>query len=58
MKILSGLLLLALSFHSIAADKVVYGDDNRLDIYESPNPVYKMLANSTAAMIASSFMRT
>ncbi|MBC7429063.1 MAG: trypsin-like peptidase domain-containing protein [Bacteriovorax sp.] len=52
MKIITGLMLLALSFHLIAADKVVYGDDDRKDIYDSPNPIYKILAVSTAAMIS------
>jgi V8-like Glu-specific endopeptidase len=33
-------------------EKVIYGEDNRLDIFESQNVLYKNLANSTAAMIA------
>jgi len=32
-------------------NKVVYGTDNRLDIYDSPNPIYQELARSTAALI-------
>ncbi|MBC7713128.1 MAG: trypsin-like peptidase domain-containing protein [Rhizobacter sp.] len=57
MKILTGCLLLALSissFSSFATEKVVYGDDDRRDIYDSPNPLYKALAGSTAAMISNS----
>ncbi|MGZ3789973.1 MAG: trypsin-like serine peptidase [Bacteriovorax sp.] len=47
---------LILSFSSWArdVDKVIYGDDNRLDVYESKNVLYKKLATSTAAMIPSS----
>ena len=32
-------------------EKVIYGEDNRLDIYQSPSSLYKTLAASTAAMI-------
>lgn len=32
---------------------VVYGDDNRVDVYQSKNSIYKKLAASTAAMIPS-----
>jgi V8-like Glu-specific endopeptidase len=52
MKFLISFLLLVLSYQSYAVDKVIYGVDNRLDIYESPSPLYKTLATSTAAMIA------
>lgn len=42
--------------HAFARDieKVVYGDDNRMDVYQSPNALYKTLAASTAAMISNS----
>lgn len=53
MKILCGLLFLGLSFNTFAVDKVVYGDDDRKDIFESTNTLYKTLARSTAAMISS-----
>lgn len=35
-------------------EKVIYGSDNRLDVYESPNNLFKNLAVSTAAMIPDS----
>lgn len=35
-------------------EKVIYGEDNRLDVYQSPNTLYKTLAASTAAMISKS----
>lgn len=54
MKILLSTILLSFSFHSFAIDKVVYGDDNRLDVFESKSDLYKSLTESTAAMISSS----
>lgn len=39
---------------SFAMDKVIYGDDNRRDIFDTTNSLYLELANSTAAMIAHS----
>lgn len=42
---------LTLSFASFAIDKVVYGEDDRLDIYEATNSLHLQLAKSTAAMI-------
>lgn len=53
MKIPSLCLLLALSFTAHSQDKVVYGVDDRKDIFESNNALYKTLAQSTAAMISS-----
>ncbi len=48
--------LLATSFVSASAfsrerESVVYGEDNRVDVYQSSNLVYKKMAASTAAMI-------
>lgn len=40
-----------LSINSMASTNVIYGDDNRVDWYESPNTTYRELALSTAAMI-------
>ena len=37
--------------------KVIYGDDNRLDVFESPNNAYVTLSRSTAAMIPNSSVR-
>lgn len=39
-------------------EKVVYGDDNRVDVYESSNPLFKALASSTAAMISNSSLKS
>jgi V8-like Glu-specific endopeptidase len=58
MKTLTAILLLSFSFHSFAIDKVVYGSDDRKDIFESTNAMYKQLATSTAAMISSSALET
>ncbi len=52
MKILSTCFLLALSCNAFSYDKVVYGTDDRKDIYESTNNLHKELARSTAAMIS------
>lgn len=56
MKISLATILLILSFNTFAkdVDKVVYGDDNREDVYASSNTLHKTLAQSTAAMISSS----
>ena len=35
-------------------NKVIYGDDNRLDVYETSDALHLTLAKSTAAMIATS----
>jgi len=42
---------LLLSTNGFALDKVIYGDDNRLDIFEVKNPLHLKLAQSTAAMV-------
>ncbi|ATH07957.1 hypothetical protein BIY24_08330 [Halobacteriovorax marinus] len=36
-----------------SVDKVVYGDDNRLDIFEVTNPTHLKLAKATAALVKS-----
>ncbi len=36
---------------SFAGDKVIYGDDNRVDVYASTNSAFVELAKSTAAMV-------
>lgn len=43
--------VLTFSTSALAVDKVVYGTDDRLDIFEVSNPMYLELAASTAAMI-------
>jgi len=42
------------SFNSQASQKVVYGDDNRVDVFASNNSMYVELSKSTAAMISGS----
>ena len=51
MLILSSLLV---SLSSLASTKVIYGEDNRKDIYESTNELHKTLAHSAAAQVANS----
>lgn len=45
------LLALVLSNTLLAKESVVYGDDNRKDIYETYNYLHKLLAESTAGMV-------
>jgi V8-like Glu-specific endopeptidase len=46
--------LTALSLSAFATEKVIYGDDNRVDVYASTNADFVELSKSTAAMIAKS----
>ena len=48
--------LAALSLSAVATEKVIYGDDNRVDVYASTNSDFVELAKSTAAMISKSKM--
>ncbi len=48
---LSLALLTASAFASNTQVKVVYGEDDRKDVYETTNPLFLRLARSTAAMI-------
>ena len=52
-RMMLALVALALSFEAQALDKVVYGNDDRLDIFETTNNLHLELATSTAAMIGS-----
>ena len=45
------LLALVLSISAFSQREIVYGEDNRVDWYESTNTMYRELAMSTAAMI-------
>lgn len=60
MKILLSFFILSISINSFSQDswmeKVIYGEDDRKDIFESNNEMYKQLANSTAAMISDSVL--
>jgi V8-like Glu-specific endopeptidase len=61
---ISALLMLALIVISgqvlakTNSPKVIYGDDNRKDVYDSPNASFIELAKSTAAMIAATNLKT
>lgn len=46
-----------LSFNTHATEKVVYGDDDRVDVFASTNSMYVELSKSTAAMISKSSIR-
>lgn len=48
------LLTLTLATAALAGNKVIYGDDNRLDMYQVKNPLHRKLALSTAGMIHNS----
>lgn len=55
MKTLVLAIIASVSLSAIAkvnGTRVVYGEDNRKDLYESMNPLYKILANSTAGMVS------
>ncbi|MBC77690.1 MAG: endopeptidase [Halobacteriovoraceae bacterium] len=54
MKKILAITLLASIVNAQASTKVVYGEDNRVDVFESTNAMYVELANSTAAMISGS----
>lgn len=52
-------MLLSVSAFSLTASadpKIIYGDDNRVDVYASTNPEFVKLSKSTAAMISNSKM--
>lgn len=54
--VLSLILCCSYNSHAGLIEKVIYGVDNRVDIYQSTNPLYKTLASSTAAMISDSHL--
>lgn len=39
---------------SFAGDRVIYGEDNRKDLYQVTNPFYKQLAESTVVLVQNS----
>lgn len=41
-----------------ATQKVIYGEDNRADVFETTNPLFLKLARSTAAMIPNTSLRS
>lgn len=54
--IITSSLLLSFNSYAGAIEKVIYGEDNRMDIFESQNALHKKLAASTAAMIPNSLI--
>jgi V8-like Glu-specific endopeptidase len=48
---MTAILLLVLSLSAVAGTKVIYGDDNRVEVKDSTNSLFVELAKSTAAMI-------
>jgi hypothetical protein len=57
MRLLTALLMLSMGYAQASVD-VIYGDDNRMDIYAVKNPMYAKLAKSTAAMIPNKNLRS
>lgn len=60
MKLLSSLLFITIASQAFASStgvRVVYGEDNRQDLYEVSNPLYLKLAKSTAAMVQTKYLR-
>lgn len=55
MKILITFFILLISSQIFSEDKVIYGDDNRLDVFES-TPMYQQLSSSTAGMISNGLL--
>jgi V8-like Glu-specific endopeptidase len=53
-KLILGLTALSLVTTATASTKVIYGDDDRVDVYASTNNMYVELSKSTAAMITNS----
>lgn len=51
-------LLLASSNIFASQDKVIYGDDNRVDVYASTNSAFVELSKSTAAMISGTNLKS
>jgi V8-like Glu-specific endopeptidase len=52
MKLLALIILLSLLPEAHAGSDVIYGKDNRKDLFEETNPLFKALATGTAAMIS------
>ena len=52
MKLLLSIAMIAMmSGNAMAGDKVIYGKDDRKDLYEVTNPLYKKLADSTVVLV-------
>lgn len=46
-----GLIWATLAISSTNQTNIIYGDDNRIDTYQSKNPLFQRIAKSTAAMV-------
>jgi hypothetical protein len=57
MKSLFVLALCMMSSSLVASTKVVYGEDNRKDVYETTNPLFIKLAQSTAGMVSNRLLQ-
>ena len=53
---ITGILLAIFCLKAFSYDKIVYGEDNRVDFYASQNSLHRELALSTAAMIDTSLL--
>ena len=51
--ILFALSIVTLSIQAFASNPVIYGTDNRKDLYDVLNPPYLKLADSTVALVKS-----
>ena len=51
------LLLSSSAFAGVAGTRVIYGEDNRLDLYETQNPLHVLLAQSTAGMVSNRVLK-
>ncbi len=51
------LLLVFVTSSGIAQDKIIYGEDNRLDLYQVSSPALLTAAKATAAMLPASFVK-
>lgn len=58
LSILIPAIAISLCMNAVASVKVIYGDDNRVDVYASENSLFVELSKSTAAMISSSKVTT
>lgn len=57
MKIYLAAILLSLTLNAVANDKIIYGEDNRHDVYTYKDPAIVELSRSTVALIKKSDIR-
>lgn len=51
--LITGILWVSAVYSSSNGLDIIYGEDNRVDTFQSTNPLFKRLAHSTAAMVSS-----